>query len=572
MSAPKTSGDLVPLASGFTTPSREDWLRLVDKTLQGDDFDKRLVSPLAANADALHDLQNGAASVLLRLDPSGQTGVAVASRDDLARSLDGVLLDLAPVALDAGFMGPIAATWLSDLAKGAPAAPLAFNLDPLGALAVEGQSPGPMAAILRQSAETAAALAQTYPAASLMLASGRIVHEAGGTPAQELAFMLACALAYAQALSEAGLSMDAAFGGLALSLAADGRYFITIAKLRAARLLFGRLTTACGVTAPGRIEARSSRRMLSRLDPWVNLPRLTAAGFGAAVGGADIVQLDAFTQALGRAAPLARRQARNIQLVLMEESHLGRVADPAGGAWFIETLTDQLARAGWVCFQQIEAEGGALAALMSGRLAGEIADARSRRAADVARRKLGLIGVSEFATLIEAGVDTDQTDPAPFARRAPDIAVPGPADACPPLTPHRDAEPFEALRARAAALTPRPRAVLVTLGDPAAAGARVGFARNLLTAGGIEAETTTLADYAPDVAPVVVLCGADAAYESEAVAVAKSLKASGARLVWLAGRPGERATELSAAGVDDFVFAGSDLVAGLDRALSVLER
>jgi len=614
--------DIVPLASGFPPATREDWLRLVDKTLAGADFDRRLVSrsadgvvvqplytaelaapPLAqaratsrpverpwdvrtlvdhpdprqANAHALEDLRNGAASILLRLDPSGETGVAAAAREDLAQALDGVLLELAPVALDAGFLGPLAATWLGDLAKGAPTAPLGFNLDPLGAFVVSGESPGPMASILHQAGQTAASLAQTYPAASLMLASGRVVHEAGGTQAQELGFMLACALAYAKLLTEAGLPLDAAFAAVTLSLSADGEFFTTIAKLRAARVLFARLPSACGVSVPARIEARSSRRMLSRLDPWVNLPRLTACGFGAAVGGADVIQLDAFTQALGRAAPLARRQARNIQLVLMEESHLGRVADPAGGAWFIETLTDQLARAGWACFQQIEAEGGALAALMAGRLAGDIAAAQTARAADVAKRRLGLIGVSEFANLLEAGVAIDQPDAAAFAKAMPDLGLPdlglpGGGDICVRLAPVRDAEPFEALRARAAVLTPRPRAALLPLGDPATANARLSFSRNLLTAGGVEAEIVTLVDYTPTDSPLVILCGTDAAYGAEAPDAVRRLRAAGARKVWLAGRLGDREQGLRDAGVDDFIFMGSDIVAMLDNALTVLER
>jgi methylmalonyl-CoA mutase len=617
MSEPNTSGDIIALASGFPAAAREDWLRLVDKTLAGANFDKRLVShsadgvtiqplytadnaaaplaqaratgrpvdrpwdvrtlidhpdPRAANAHALEDLRNGAASILLRLDPSGDTGVAVASREDLARVLDGVFLELAPVALDAGFMGSLAAIWLGELAKGAPSAPSAFNLDPLGAFAAAGESPGPMASILRQTGETAAALAQTYPAATLMLASGRIVHEAGGTQAQELGFMLACALAYAKMLTGAGLSLDAAFGAVTLCLSADSEYFTTIAKLRAARVLFARLTAACGVSIPARVEARSSRRMLSRLDPWVNLPRLTAAGFGAAVGGADIIQLDAFTQALGRAAALARRQARNIQLVLMEESHLGRVADPAGGAWFIETLTDQLARAGWVCFQQIEAEGGALAALMSGWLAGEVEAARTARAADIAKRKLGLIGVSEFANLLEAGVPIDQPDTAAFAKPVPELGLTGVADACMPLTPRRDAEPFESLRARAAALTPRPRAALVVLGDPATAAARISFSRNLLTAAGVETEIVALAGYTPSLTPLVILCGTDAAYATQAAGATRSLKAAGARQVCVAGRLVDLEQGLRDAGVDDFVYVGSDIVAKLDHYLTVLER
>jgi methylmalonyl-CoA mutase len=179
--------------------------------------------------------------------------------------------------------------------------------------------------------------------------------------------------------------------------------------------------------------------------------------------------------------------------------------------------------------------------------------------------------VSEFATLIGAGVDTDQTDPAPFAKRAPDSSLPGAADACPPLTPHRDAEPFETLRARAAALTPPPRAVLVTVGDPAAAGGRLSFARTLLTAGGIDVDVGALSDVDPDGA-FVILCGTDAGYAAQAPDAARQLKAAGARQVWLAGRPSELEAALQEAGVDDFIFAGADVVAKLDRALTALER
>jgi hypothetical protein len=149
--------------------------------------------------------------------------------------------------------------------------------------------------------------------------------------------------------------MAQAWGGIVLGLSADADYFATLAKLRAARLIWDRLTSACGVTVAARIEARSSRRMLTAQDPWTNMLRQTAAGVGAALGGADAIQLGCFTDALGRPTPFARRQSRNAQLVLMEESHLGRVADPAGGAWFLESLTDDLARRAWARFQAIEA-------------------------------------------------------------------------------------------------------------------------------------------------------------------------------------------------------------------------
>ncbi len=391
--------------------------------------------PARANALALKDLQSGAASLLLRLDPTGETGIAAAEASDLARVLEGVLIDLAPVALEAGFMGPLAADWLAAAAKGAPRARLGFDLDPLSAFAEAGASPGPIEAHLVKAAQVGARYAETYPLATACLASGRAVHEAGGGEAMELGVAAACALAYAKALVRAGLDAGQAFARIAVALAADAEYFTTLAKLRAMRAIWARLTAACEVTAPLKLQARSSRRMLSRLDPWTNLLRLTAATFGAALGGAETVTLDPFTQPLGPPAELARTQARNIQLVLMEESALGRVADPAGGSGYVEALTEALARAGWAAFQAIEAEGGIVAALEGGLVAREVARVREARLRDIATRKAGLIGVSQFADLAPAGVEVETVDSSDFAKAAPATHAPGPDSACPPLRP-----------------------------------------------------------------------------------------------------------------------------------------
>jgi len=167
---------------------------------------------------------------------------------------------------------------------------------------------------------------------------------------------------------------------------------MTLAKMRAARALWGRVCEASGVSVPARIEARSSRRMLSAADPWTNLLRLTAAGFGAGVGGADAVVLDPFDVLIETPTPLAQRQARNIQLILMEEAHLGRVADPAGGSWFVESLTRDLAEAGWAGFQAVEAGGGVVASL--DRLADAAAAARAERDRQLKDGERQMIGVT----------------------------------------------------------------------------------------------------------------------------------------------------------------------------------
>lgn len=480
------SGTILPLADDFAPPTREAWLRVVEKTLKGESFEDALVKhtadglsiqplytadtapnvvrdlsardadrpwdlrmrvahadPRQAAAEGLKDLEGGAASLLLAIDPTGQTGVAVGSAEDLAKALDGVMLDLAPVALDAGYLGPRATDWLGTLAKAAPNAPLAFHMDPLTTFAETGASPGPIESHIISAATVAARLATTYSKASLFLATGRAAHESGGSNTEELAVMTASALAYAKAMVRAGLTMDEAFRRIVLGVSLDGEYFTGIAKVRAARALWARVTQACGVNVPARVEVRSSHRMLARADAWTNLLRLTSAGFAAAVGGADVVVLGAFTDAIGLPTAFARRQARNTQLVLMEESHLGRVADPAGGAWYLDTLTDQIAQSAWTGFQAIEAAGGIIAALQSGVIAEAVNAAREAQSKAYADKSRKILGVTVFPNADDKTPDVAVVDPAAFAVAGPDPRLPGPDSSCPPLPSIRFAAAFE---------------------------------------------------------------------------------------------------------------------------------
>jgi methylmalonyl-CoA mutase len=469
MASPAPTSAVTPLAADFPPPDRDAWLALVERTLKGAPLSSltrgtleglpieplyeaaaaapspakaapgwevralvRHPDPAGANDEALSDLAQGAQGLLLRLDPTGEHGIAVGSAEALARALDGVMLDVAPVALDAGFLAPKAADWLAAAAKGAPAAQLAFHLDPLSAFAEAGASPGPIEAHLISAATVGARLAEPYPRASLFLASGRVAHEAGAGEAAELALALAAALAYAKALVRAGLSTDDAFARITLGLSVDADYFVSIAKLRAARRTWTRLAEACGTAAPARIEARSSGRMLTAADPWTNMVRLTAAAFAGAVGGADAVLLGAFTDALGPPTAFARRQSRNIQLVLQEEASLGRVIDPAGGSGFLEALTEEVARAAWSAFQDIEAAGGVVRALESGHVAERVARSRAALAAGLADRSVRILGVTDFP--IEGGRDAEVAQFQPRAADAPSPHLPGPDGRCPALT------------------------------------------------------------------------------------------------------------------------------------------
>lgn len=463
--------DIAASLSAFPAVTADDWRALVEKTLKDAPFDslrRKTVEGLAieplyepaqrpaafplaerdaerpwdvraaiahpdssrARHDLLADLEGGAASGLLTIDPTGAAGTAVGSAADLARVLDGVMLELAPVALDAGFLGPKAADWLGAAAKGSPTALLLFHMDPLGAWARAGESPGPIESHLVSAATVGVRLAEAYPKAGLFLASGRVVHEAGGGDAGELAFAMAAAIAYAKALVRAGLSMTEAFERIHLGLSADADYFAVIAKLRAARVLWARITSACGVDAPARIEVRSSQRMLAVQDPWTNMLRLTSAAFGASVGGADAVVLGAFTDAIGLPTPFARRQSRNTQLVLMEEAHLGRVADPGAGSGYVEALTDEIAQAAWSQFQAIEAAGGLVAALSAGIIADGVEKVRAARDAAGTQK---IVGVTAFPPTQDAPVEVDGATSRPVD--APSPRLPGPDGRCPPLTP-----------------------------------------------------------------------------------------------------------------------------------------
>ena len=343
----------------------------------------------AVNAAVLTDLENGAASVVLK-------GAVLADSEPLGRALKGVALELAPVALDAGVDGPVAANHLAVAAKGSPRALLRFHMDPISAFAAAGGAPRSIEEHLSLAANTGARHAGAYPEATFFLASGRVAHEAGASIAQELAFAAGAAVAYARAGVDAGLSVEAALKGTVVGLSVDQEYFDGLAKIRAMRLIWNNLAKAFGVDAPAVIEARSSRRMLSARDPWPNLLRLTAAGFAGAVGGADVVVLDGFTRAAGRADAFAGRQARNTQLVLMEEANLGRVDDPAAGSWYLDARTRELAEAGWAEFQAIEAEGGLVEALKGGVVQGRIARARRTREQALKTGAAQIVGVTKY--------------------------------------------------------------------------------------------------------------------------------------------------------------------------------
>ncbi|MGA5038862.1 methylmalonyl-CoA mutase family protein [Streptomyces capoamus] len=514
-------------------------------TLQGGwDVRQRHTALAGGAADAvLTDLENGGTSLWLVL---GEGGIPVSG---LGRALDGVYLDLAPVVLDAGRDTEKAAEALLALYadKGVAAGAVRGNLggDPLGYEARTGTALdfAPYAAL-------AARCAEQYPGLRALTVDALPYHEAGGSAAQELGASLATGVAYLRELTEAGLGVEEAAGQLEFRYAATADQFLTIAKLRAARRLWARVAEVCGAPRAGAQVQHvvTSPVMMSRRDPWVNMLRTTVATLAAGVGGADSVTVLPFDHALGLPDAFARRIARNTSTILIEESHLARVIDPAGGSWYVERLTDELAEAAWQFFRSVERDGGQAAVLRSGRLRTDLATTWAERSKRLAKRREPVTGVSEFPLLAEKPV----------------VREPAPEPPSGGLPRVRRDEAYEELRARSdahlAATGARPRIFLATLGSAAEYTARASFAANLFQAGGIE--PVTEGRFEDSGATEAVLCSSDAVYAEQAAGAAESLRAAGARHVFLAGR-GEHP------GIDSYVFAGCDavdvLAATLDR-------
>jgi len=522
--------------------------RPMGNAVTGWDVRQRHDQPAAkrANEAVLADLENGGTSLWLRL---GGTGLPAAG---LPEVLDGVLLDLAPIVLAAGPEFATAARTLLDLAaeRGTPALGR-LGAAPLGHVARTGDDAG-LAGHTAAAAELAALCHREHPGLRALTVDALPYHEAGASPAQELGASLATGVAYLRDLTSAGLPVEAALGQLEFRYAATADQFLTIAKLRAARRLWARVAQVCGAPEGAQLQhAVTSSVMMTRRDPWVNMLRTTVACLGAGVGGADAVTVLPFDDALGLPDDFARRIARNTSSILMEESHLARVIDPAGGSWYVERLTGDLGQAAWAWFQEIERAGGQAAALRSGLVAERLSRTWEEREADLARRREPITGVSEYPNLAE---DRVERDPAPDRPRGG-------------LPKVRRDQAYESLRARSdahlAATGVRPRVVLAGLGPAAAHTARTSFAANLFQAGGIEAVPGEAGAFGGSGATVACLCSSDALYAERAGAAAAELRSAGATWIFLAGRPG------AYAGVDEYVFAGCDAVAVLS---SVLDR
>lgn len=615
------------LASDFAPADYEKWRQLVDKALKGADFDKKLVAktadglrieplytradtlagaasavpgsapytrgthakadglgwqihqrvvegdPAAANKVILEELDGGANGIVMQIAGPGQVGVRVTSADDASTTIAGMFVDYAPIQIAGGLAGLEAGRhFLSALAaqkrEAGGTAVSRLNVDPIGVLARYGAAWAPIDTAVADTVKFAAEVRSAERPLTSVLVDATIPHEAGASEAQELAFLAAGLVAYLRAFEAASVAAKDALSSIAFAVAADTDLFLNAAKVRAARTILARIAEASGASPGGlHITASTSQRVMAKRDPWTNMLRTTTACAGAAFGGADAITVLPFTFALGVPDRFARRIARNTQLVLQEESQLGRVVDPIGGSWYVEKLTSELATKAWSLFQEIEGKGGLVAALTSGALQDEIARVAETRAKAIATGRIELTGVSVFPFLGDDGVKITEY---------PAVAA-APAPAIRPLAPHRLGEAFEKLRdagdAFLAKTGKRKQIFMANLGEIAEHNRRSQWVWNYLAAGGIEGLTSdgykspaeAAEAFKASGAKVACICSSDEVYARDAEAAAKALKAAGAARVLLAGRPGEAEASLRAAGVDAFLYAGQDAIATLDE-------
>ncbi len=611
------------LAAEFPAADREDWLRLVHAALKDRPFEK-LVSttydglsieplyehaagahpvagraagqpwqvlqrvdhpdPAQANKQALDDLENGATGLVLVMAGSiNANGYGLeASPQTLARVLEGVQLDAITIDFNLSPATRDAVRHVTQLVKERGLSPNAVDMrasiNPIGGFAISGRAPGPWHVLSRLFSERVCELSAQGFRGPFAVPDGRVVHNAGGSEAQELAFALASAVEYLRALSANSVALEDARGMIYFRLAADADEFLTIAKFRGLRKLWARVQEACGLTPkPAYVAAETAWRMMTRRDPYVNMLRTTIAVTAAGLGGADSVLALPHTAALGLPDGFARRVARNTQLILLEESNLYRVADPAAGSGGIEDLTAKLCSAAWTQFQEIEKLGGIWKALECGLLQQKVAAVRAERQKAIARRKDALTGTNDFPNLHEQMARLLDVAPVVAPKES---AATVKAEALPRI---RLAEPFEALRDKSDAILARtgtrPKVFLAALGKLPDFNARAMFAKNFYEAGGIEALTSDgykdlsemIAAFKASGARLACLCSSDKVYATQAESASAALKQAGA-VVHLAGRPGDHETAWNRAGVTTYIYAGCDVLATLRAAHEILDK
>ena len=546
--------------------------------------------------------QKGIDADLAREGEVGGCGLSLTTLEDLEIALDGVDLREVSLFVESGTSAVAVYQMLRAYAskRGIDLKQLHGNLgaDPIGFWARNGGSPLKMEAAIKELAGPVSDLKES--ALGVIYVDGNVFHNAGSSAVQELGFSLAVANAYFKLLHEQGLDVGVIASSMRLGLGIGSHYFLEIAKLRASRLLWSRMLRAWGVeldVLPLHLHARTSIWNKTQVDPYVNMLRVTSEAFSAVIGGCDSLHVGPFDEVVRQPDAFSRRIARNVHTILAEECDLTRVIDPAGGSYYVEWLTDQVAQKAWQWFQKVEAEGGILAAMKSGMVQRSIADVAAKRLSNIETRRDVIVGTNQYANATEKPLDPRPVDYAALkAERAAAVAVAkGRAsvgddlaqafldgatlgevvagyregrveDVIEALPTRRAAEAYEALRAASASYRAQhghaPRIFQANWGPSRSYRMRADWTSAFYQAGGFEVINDTDFESVDSLtqalsnsgAAVAVITSSDEAYAESAETLARAIKSVDASIyVILAGAPGESEQRWRDAGVDDFV-------------------
>lgn len=609
-------------------------------------------TPAAFNAALKADLERGQNAVNIVLDrPTlagvdadqaeaddvGRGGLSISSVADLAAALEGVDLEKTPIFVQASTSALTFTALLVALVQqqGKSMAKVrgAIGMDPLGQLARSGRLPRDLDGSYDVMTQLTRRAKDNAPQLQTITVQGSPYHNGGASATQELAFVLATGVEYLRALQARGLSVDDAAPRFRFALSIGSNFFMEIARLRAARLLWAKIVKAFGGNDAAQqmhLHARTSAWNQTIYDPHVNLLRATTEAFSAAVAGCDSLHISPFDELLRVPDEFARRVARNTHTVLREESHITKTVDPAGGSWYVEKLTDEVARKTWAIFQEVEKLGGMAKALEVGWPQNQVADMASKRAANIAKRKDIFVGTNMYPNLKETRIEPapvdawavqnersealkaarakangsqKQTALEALAKGGPNTvdsaiaaaaagatlgeiaqafrssARPGPTVS--PIHAQRGAQAFETLRQVTESFAARtgqpPQVFLANMGPLTQHKGRADFVTAFVGVGGFETiypqgfETPDAAAEAAlaSQAKAVVICSTDATYPDIVPTLTQKLKkANPDLLVLVAGYPADQVEAFKAAGVDDFIH----LAANCQSLLTTLQQ
>jgi len=400
--------------------------------------------PREVNEAARSDLSRGLTSLNLPLDQAtlqgldpdaapmalvGAGGVSLATVDDAVTLLEGVALDRTPLLVASGANAvPVAALILAAAERSGVTFDRiggCIGADPLGALAVQGSLPFSLERSYDLMAQWTAWAHVHAPLLRTILVATHVYHNGGASVVQDLACALATGVAYIRAMQARGLDVHVVAPRMQFAFSIGSQFFLEIARLRAARMLWARVVSAFGGDEQAqkmRIHGRTSAWTKARFDAYNNMLRATGEAMAGVMGGIDSLHVSHFDEALGLPDEFSRRIARNVQVILQEECNFIRVIDPPGGSWAIETLTDQVAQKAWALFQEIERKGGMADALVAGFPQSFVAATRAERFSAIAHRREVIVGVNMYPNLKEKPLTVRLVDHAAVqAERSADV-------------------------------------------------------------------------------------------------------------------------------------------------------